>query len=567
MPTDIYLKVSDSISLKNADIFNPAVNSRVAKKLTTRKQLREFLQELWRLNKDDFITHWKAHGTIPTRFINAFLDRAPEEVHWTLYNLQLSYHPEYVMLSQSINDEYFEVNCKANNSFNDNLAKVIKAATKFNEWFGVVDPGSKISKPAFSPGWHYTYIMWVTGHHKAYLTRTGDNVGIEYLVNLKQESSDFKLDLEVDNYGTDWALTLKVSSMLTYANRSELYKMYEYSTNVITTIGERPWKEKHEENYPLYGVELEVSTNYTVAQIIDAFPDLFAICKKDSSVTGNKLNPMEIVTIPATLRKHRRMWNAFFKNTNVEMFDNLDKHTNGMHIHVDRKAFDEDMFHQKKFLWFFGNPANTQFLKEIAERDDKSFASYTAVPAGSTKFTNSENAIRSANKNTIVNTAHSATLEVRLFKGIVSWAKVLFALEFVDSIVQYSFQKGHHEMTIPSYLRWLNSLPVSTYRVLRMCLGDLDVEAIVVESEIAHIIGTIKNAKDACERLNKLADKHSFSPSLLDKTVMRYNEMFDKDGWKMKRSGGKFIVEKSGTKFAKFDDQVSKMYSFIGKSI
>jgi hypothetical protein len=344
---------------------------------------------------------------------------------------------------------------------------------------------------------------------------------------------------------------------LTYANRSELYKSFEYSTNIITTVGEKDWTGGKGEP-SLYGIELEVCTDYTEKNVIDAFPEIFAICKKDSTITGSKKNKFEIVTVPASMRVHKKMWAGFFKNLNEDMFDVLDKHNNGMHVHIDRKAFDQDMLHLKKFCWFFSNPVNTQFLLEISERDRDSMSKWSSIPKAK-NIKESERALQGNGKHTIINLGKGPTVEVRMFKGIVSFASLIKNLEFVDAILEFTKVSSMSQMTLRGFMKWLEAMPKSTYRTLRLCIEDMNLIDMLLLAQIEEIFVAATGPADAVVKLNK--STIAMNKSLVSKVVASFKAKYEPMGCKVTYDDGGFVLIREGTKFAKFNDAVSKMYS------
>jgi hypothetical protein len=354
--------------------------------------------------------------------------------------------------------------------------------------------------------------------------------------------------------------------MITYDKRSQLYNICEYSTNVITKVGGEPehgWggpnskdKDTGRPLFNLYGVELEVSTDYKVQDIVDAFPEIFCIGKKDSSVSGMKRHAIEIVTIPATLRKHKDMWQYFFEKLDEDNFDTLDKHTNGMHVHIDRKVFQKDNLHLKKFCHFFTNPANADFLKEISERDLNSFNTY-ARPQTATHAMRAERALLSGDKHCIVNLVHAATVEVRLFKGIVAQASIIKNLEFCDSIVEYAVKASMLRMDVSSYLTWLKGLPRNRYVTLRHCIGEMNLEAMLLKAKIKTLVSS--NTPKMLEQLLKLTENqiaeeyHAFF-------IQAFVEKNDRAGWTIRNVDGTWVMNKEGTRFAKFNSQTFNMF-------
>lgn len=357
--------------------------------------------------------------------------------------------------------------------------------------------------------------------------------------------------------------------MIPYSQRADLYTVFNYSTNVIQRVGGEPvegWGGENSKDrephsglplFNLYGVELEVSTDYKINNIIDAFPEIFCIGKQDSSVSGSKRNAIEIVTIPATLRKHKSMWMHFFKNLNEDMFDCMDKHTNGMHVHVDRKVFQKDTLHLKKFAFFFANAANTEFLKEISERDNDSFNSYSK-PRFADHAIRAEAALRSGDKHCIVNLGHSATVEVRLFKGIVSFASIVKNLEFVDSIVEYARDAKMDQMDLGQYVMWLNRLPRQQYRTLRLCINEMNLTEMMLKARYKSAVNTM--APRALEAfLNSAKLPENFDVTFI---VKAFETKHGAQGWKISvdLASQLWIIVKAGTRFAKFNEQTLKMF-------
>lgn len=355
--------------------------------------------------------------------------------------------------------------------------------------------------------------------------------------------------------------------MISYNERSNLYSLQNYSTNVIQSVGGEPecgWGGPNSKDgdrglplHTLYGVELEVSTDYKVKDIIDAFPEIFVIGKSDSSITGTRANPIEIVTIPATLRKQKDMWNCFFEKVDEDKFDTLDRHNNGMHIHVDRRAFQKEVSHLKKFCYFFTNPGNTEFLKAISERDEASFKQYAKFVT-STHALRAERAVASSDKHSIINLTHTATVEVRMFKGVVCQTSVIKNLEFVDSIVEFSNRSSMAKMDLSSYLFWLEHLPKTKYRTLRLCISDMNLSDMIHKSVIKKaVISTNPRVLEHNLQMGILV----IPESLEEFFIKEFTEKHKLTGWSVQKVNDNWVMTKLGTRFAKFDNQTSKMFA------
>lgn len=292
--------------------------------------------------------------------------------------------------------------------------------------------------------------------------------------------------------------------MLNYESRSNLYSRFNHSANVISVVGanKSEWRSPNEVSDNVYGVELEVSTDYTDKEIIDAFPEIFALVKDDSSISGSKMYRGEIVTIPATLRKHKRMWANFFKSLPLENFDTSNNHTNGMHIHVDIGSFEEDTLHLKKFCYFFTNPNCFPFFEEISERDKRSLNQWAKLRKNQPKkYLSGERELRCGDKYLHVNLVRGETAEVRLFKGIVSFASIIKNLEFTDSVVEFTRQAKFSDLELDKYFEWLDKSPPSSYRTLKLCLKEMNSEELKKAAEIRSIVEAARNTKEFLSKL------------------------------------------------------------------
>lgn len=345
--------------------------------------------------------------------------------------------------------------------------------------------------------------------------------------------------------------------MITYDQRSTLYTMFEHSTDVIQKVGkpDKTWSDK-EGNVNLYGVELEVSTDYGAKDIIDFFPEIFVICKKDSTITGVKKHPIEIVTVPASLRRHKKMWAAFFKGIDINKFDTMDKHNNGMHVHVDRNSFEQDGIHLKKFCWFFSSKSMQEFNLIMSERTKESLEKWSKFARNATSVANVERHTRDLSKYAAVNLGKSQTVEVRLFKGIVSFTSLVKNLEFVDAALEYTRNVSLSQINLKSFLKWLNSLPSSRYRTLRICIGLVDLEEVEFNSALEHFLET-KSATDAHRLL--VTGGVVFNPKYNKKVVSKFNSKYT--GYKLSYTAMKgWELNRVTTKFAKLDSDILGMF-------
>lgn len=266
----------------------------------------------------------------------------------------------------------------------------------------------------------------------------------------------------------DSLILLTAIPTITKNNKSPLYNVFNYNTNVLNYLPQCI-KLPTEQDPLLMGVELELSTDYSCQQLIDATDEPFFLIKHDSSVTGAKRFKYELVTAPMSFKTHKQQWARWFNNLDYNQFDCTKNTNNGMHVHLGKQSFSGDS-HLRKFTWFICQPAHYDFMLTVSERDRLSMRSYAPMPTfeGVTRaqafarVTRHVSGIRGA-----VNFTNKATIEVRLFRGFVSYAEMIKNLEFVESIFHYTKDASLQTLTLRHYIDWLHSQPKNRYSVIR----------------------------------------------------------------------------------------------------
>jgi hypothetical protein len=321
------------------------------------------------------------------------------------------------------------------------------------------------------------------------------------------------------------------------ATRREISSVLNYSSNVLDFL---PFtiRSPKEEKAPLYGIELEASTDYSPADAITHQKDLFFICKSDGSITGKGYYKYEIVTVPATFKSHKRLWADWFSKLDYNKFDTSKNTGNGMHVHVDRKAF-YNKEHLDKFTWFFINPANYDFHFEVSERPNKhDFQRWSPTPClesrgASTKLKTLKSAAAcNGGLRGIVHFKRDVSVEVRMFKGVVSYATLVKNLEFVDSVFHFTGEHRSLQISLKTYLNWLNSLPKNKYTMLRKFLSELaTLETILTSNEIKEYLYLHTSVESTVNKLNKapfkVTNKHL---TILNKERKKRTYILNKDG-------------------------------------
>lgn len=269
---------------------------------------------------------------------------------------------------------------------------------------------------------------------------------------------------------TDRRISIGVRIPITKTNKAGLYQVMQYSANPLALLN-WPLTAKGEHDPILYGVELEFATDYDARQLVDASDEPFFLLKSDSSVTGMKRNKMELVTVPMSFKAHKKQWAYWFSNLDYTMFDTTKDTNNGMHVHISPEAWVDEK-HKQDFAWFFTQPAHQEFMQALSERSSESMRSYSPMPIHSTRDTRLRayvnNESRCKQNRGAINFSPKGTLEVRLFRGIVSLADVIKNLEFVDAAVNFtSERKIPTKTTLDNFFKWLNQQPRNKYAILK----------------------------------------------------------------------------------------------------
>jgi hypothetical protein len=212
-----------------------------------------------------------------------------------------------------------------------------------------------------------------------------------------------------------------------------------------------PDKDRH----VFMGFELEVESNgseYGGPAHVHGILGDTAYFKEDSSLSDG----FEIVTHPMTLAYAHSMDWSWTQGLLDMGYRSWDRSTCGLHVHVDRRAF-TGRLHQYSFTLLLMRNKALSYL--VAGRQGNSYASFDkSVRAEIPKHIKGE--YNNAQRYSAVNVLPTATLEVRMFRGSLKKERILAALEYVHSAVEYSRGArsgvGAEEyLTAPAYIQWL----------------------------------------------------------------------------------------------------------------
>ena len=347
------------------------------------------------------------------------------------------------------------------------------------------------------------------------------------------------------------------------SNRVPLFNRLSYSTNIMSLMENTFIKLNHEQNPIFYGVELEVSTSYNVRELIEAQHKLFFACKEDSSISGSHPNRAELVTVPMSFKAQKLYWAKFFSKLDYDKFDTSRKTTNGMHVHIGHKHF-ADKGHVARLSWFINNPSNYQFLFAISERETSSLQNYAAIPQIEGSRLTKVGAIKETvflsgrHRGALNVGSDKGTIEVRLFKGIVSYACVVKNLEFVDALMAFTQEATSQlQMTVNTFVKWLDRTDVNRYPVLKKFIKSIsNIDDILKIAPIHDSIINIQDPQKVCDLVNKKGlQKDNVIISWLNKKVGKRTYILDK-------ATGKLITERPlGSKIASMDRDLEARYS------
>ncbi len=368
-------------------------------------------------------------------------------------------------------------------TFKRNLKTLLKGFEKKEtlEYFGT---GSMISR--FAGGQNFTAFEMILGYlfdYRVINMNDGRSPQSPSLIRSTiQQNPNMSYAINA-SYVASAGFHVTFSRTIAWADRAAIYSNLNYTTKV-TSLLEWPRyfnKEKEAKN-PLYGVELEFATGYSIQSLVDAQEDdLFAIFKQDSSVNGRGSVRTELVTVPASIQYLKRAFARWFHRLDVSQFDTTRKTNNGMHIHIGRSSFSSGQ-HLRNFTWFISNPLNKAFLFEVSERRELSeFAQYATFPRFDGRSLVSSHIGTDAAllrfeqpRHACVNITNTQTVEVRIFKGIVSYATVLKNLEFTDALLEFTRQTSFSHNSISEFLSWLFKTNKGRYACFKAFAKTLD---------------------------------------------------------------------------------------------
>lgn len=220
-----------------------------------------------------------------------------------------------------------------------------------------------------------------------------------------------------------------------------------------------------EQNPIFLGLELEAVTREGVdfGELIRNMAESgfgnHMLIKSDSSIGRNGF---EIVTIPATLKYHKKIFEEHFFNEENK-FDSkmMAKPTCGIHVHISRNVFTR--LSLGKFISFINAPQNQTFINQMANRPPNSYCERLRLKGNNSKGVEMS-AMDMAKKLKLegrnlhlprgainLNTTEK-TVEIRIFKASNNKNNIFRKLEFCEALVYYVRQENPRTLTVPRFI-------------------------------------------------------------------------------------------------------------------
>lgn len=214
---------------------------------------------------------------------------------------------------------------------------------------------------------------------------------------------------------------------------------------------------------PFFGVELETNVrsggdyagggNAIVRSPM--YQNGFLYAKSDCTVSGP-----ELVTHPATLEAHRKLWSTFpfAELAGQHRWSGWVGRNAGMHVHVGRNAF-RNVSHLARFQAFFGEWRDE--MVAYAGRNCEAYGYHGTSMEGFRRALRYARLQDYPPRGSAINYQNNATVEVRMFRASLRFATVMAYIELLHGLVGYSWVKRsadimHHDaMRFDTFRGWL----------------------------------------------------------------------------------------------------------------
>lgn len=223
------------------------------------------------------------------------------------------------------------------------------------------------------------------------------------------------------------------------------------------------WTAKHNR---FFGVELEVEVHnndseFKARQLHEAINDQQMGNKVFFERDGSVPSGFEIISQPMSLPAQRQLWSWL---NNKELTKHLKSHntsTCGLHVHVSRDGLTPLQI--AKIVAFVNAPDNEPLIFAIARR----YAEGYCRIKDKSKI---GKAHQSDDRYEAVNVTNSKTIEFRVFKGSLKYESIVAAIEFANSMVEFTRPSGEcsvSNLKADAFLEFIEKKMAAETKVLR----------------------------------------------------------------------------------------------------
>ena len=169
--------------------------------------------------------------------------------------------------------------------------------------------------------------------------------------------------------------------------------------------------------------------------------------------------PIEMRSIPATMKFHRDYMKRCFFGNNLHTKYLRPPTGCGIHVHIDKKAFDK--LSLGKFIHFLCTPENQAFVSKIAGRAVSVHADWCKPNNLPVELDDELKAINLPDgapkrKSVAINTDTGFdTVELRIFASVLTERAFLKNLEFVDALIRYVRVHSLSDLKPEPFARWV----------------------------------------------------------------------------------------------------------------
>lgn len=188
----------------------------------------------------------------------------------------------------------------------------------------------------------------------------------------------------------------------------------------------------------------------------------FAYMKEDGSLDGDGF---EIVTHPATMEGHRKLWKKF--HNDVPAIKSWSDSRCGLHVHITRAGMTDLQI--SKMVCFTNSEDNRAFIVKLAGRES-SYAKLKLKKLGSA-------CKPSDDRREAVNLCNSKTIEFRLFKGNIKAAWIFRSVQFCLAIAEYCKPASRSladSLDYRKFCEWVNGEKLAYAELATFCSEYLD---------------------------------------------------------------------------------------------